>query len=293
MPPTPSVLAVPFRSTAWACVALLRPSLVVAAIAAALAGHAADPSPAAPGALAWILGASAAFGAATGAMGAGFGEAEPPLSRAVALALAVVLLLAGVAAAVQVSAASGWLAIATATATAGFLAGGRNRAFAGPALAGLALGGLYLMGAAPGGLMTAWPAAVAFVLYGMAFGVVGRGDSWAGGWWPVYAALGLLLGAVALPVLLGWRDDFGGLAALPFALALALRTLPDLLWAATDPRPVPVQTAQRTATAGVAGLAAALAAGFAGTFTGVVLLALMPLSSALERWFGERWFGER
>jgi len=288
MPQAQSVLSVPVRATAWACVAVLRPSLVVAAIAAALAGHAADPGPAVPGALAWILGASAAFGAASGAMAAGFGEGEPPLSRAATLALAVVLMLAAVAAAAQVSAASGWLAIATATATAGFLAGGRQRMLAGPALAGLALGGLYLMGSAPGGLMTAWPGAVAFVLYGMAFGAVARGDGRSAGWGTVYAALGLLLGAVALPVLLGWRDDFGGLAALPFALALALRTLPDFLWAATDPRPTPVQTAQRTATVGVAGLAAALAAGFAGTFTGVILLALMPLSGALERWFGER-----
>lgn len=198
--------------------------------------------------------------------------------RPVLLAAALAALLAG-------HAAGGgdvsWrIAAVPAVAALLWLAGGGRHVWLGPALAGIGYAALFLTGA---GSLDPWPAALAFGAYGAAFALIARGEAWRGALRPAYAALGLGLAAVALPVLLGFREGFSGMAALPFALLLAWRMLPDLLWAASDPRPVPVRAALSSGGTAAAALGAAVAAGFAGPMTGLAVLFLLPVGVLLER----------
>ncbi|HYG90872.1 MAG TPA: hypothetical protein VD978_31970 [Azospirillum sp.] len=264
---------------------LVRPAAVAVALAAALAGHAAasaHPSEA-PEAFIWILTGAAALGAGGGVL-----QAHAP-GRGVTT-LAAALMLAGVAAAAQSSTTAGVLAVAAGAVLTALHLGGARHAWLGPLLAGLAFAALFLLGAAenPAGLKDATLAAVAPFCYGAAFGIVGRGTARRDDQRPAFLALGLLLVALVLPLLLGWFDDYAGMSALPFALVLAWWVLPDFLWGASDPRPLPVQTALTTGRLSAPALAAALAAGFAGMITGLTLLLLVPLTGLLERVLGGR-----
>jgi 4-hydroxybenzoate polyprenyltransferase len=264
---------------------LLRPATVAAALAAALAGHAAAGAhlPAGAGGLAWILMAAAALGAGGGVL-----QAQAP-GRAVA-GLAGALLLGAVAAAAQVSmAAAAFAALAGALLVALHLGGDGHRLL-GPLLSGLAFGLLFLLGAAgnPAALAAVAPAALAPVCYGAAFGIMRHGPLWCGDQRPALLAIGLLLVALLLPLGLGWFNDYAGMSALPFALVLAWWVLPDFLWGASDPRPLPVQTALTAGHLSAPALAAALAAGFGGLVAGLTLMLLVPLAGLLERVLGER-----
>ncbi|WP_431859069.1 hypothetical protein [Azospirillum sp.] len=275
---------IPIRS-AGARLALLRPASVAAALASALAGHAAAGTlvPEDASGLAWILAAAAALGLASGVMQA------PAIGRAVG-GIAGALLLGAVAMAVQASAGAGVLAAVAGALLAALHLGGERSPWLGPLLSGLAFGALFLLGAAedPAALVPAAPAALAPVCYGAAFGIVRHGPLWRGDQRPALLAIGLLLAALLLPLTLGWLDDYAGMSALPFAAVLAWWVLPDFLWGASDPRPLPVQTALTAGRLSAPALAAALAAGFAGTVAGLTLLLLVPLAGLLERIVGGR-----
>ncbi|WP_448189951.1 hypothetical protein [Azospirillum sp. sgz301742] len=270
---------------AGACFPLLCPAAVAAALAAALAGHAAagaHPPDEAAG-LAWILLAAAALGAGGGVL-----QAHVP-GRAAA-GLVGVLLLGAMASATQASVAAGaFAALAGAMLAALHLGGDRHR-WLGPLLSGLAFGLLFLLGAAenPAALAAAAPAALAPFCYGAAFGVIRHGPAWGGDQRPALLAIGLLLAALLLPLGLGWFGDYAGMSALPFAAVLTWWVLPDFLWGASDPRPLPVQTALTAGRLSAPALAAALAAGFSGLVVGLTLLLLVPLAGLLERALGGR-----
>ncbi|WP_029007348.1 hypothetical protein [Azospirillum halopraeferens] len=272
---------------------LLRPVAVAGALAATLAGHAAGVAVSGDVPV-WLPGLAAAALALAGALLSGaLAEGEAPVVRAVAAVAAGVLVSAAVPAAAHVSAGTGWMAVATAAALAVHAVSGGRPWLASPA-AGTALAGFFLLGT---GGVAAEPAVVrvaALVLfsYGAGIAMLACGPSWRGDRRAAYGALGLVASAVLLPLMLGWGGSgYAGLAALPFVLILAWRILPDALWAASDPRPVPARTAAVSGDAAVPALAAALAAGFAGLPGGLLLLALMPVAGVLERLRSDR--GER
>jgi hypothetical protein len=278
-----SIDPIPVRP-AGARLALLHPAAVATALASALAGHAAA-GPHLPGdasGLVWILAAAA--------LGLGSGVAQSPVLGRATGGLAIALLTGAVAAAAQASAGAGVLAAVAGVLLAALHLGGERSPWLGPLLAGLAFGALFLLGAAlePAALVSAAPAALAPVCYGAAFGMVRHGPVWRGDQRPALLAIGLLVAALLLPLTLGWFDDYAGMSALPFAVVLAWWVLPDFLWGASDPRPLPVQTALTAGRLSSPALAAALAAGFAGTGAGLTLLLLVPLAGLLERAIGGR-----
>ncbi|MGQ9370057.1 hypothetical protein [Azospirillum sp. ST 5-10] len=272
-----------------ALVALARPAAVVGAVAVVLAGHAAAP-PAEAGALAWLLAAAAALGLAAALLGGAFADLGSGAPRTAASAVAGLLMAGATLAALQVSLPAGWLAATTAAAAAAALAGLVRRAWLGPPLAGTAVAGLYLLGTAgaPPAAAAISAAALAPFCYGAAFAVLARGGAWHGDRRPAYLALALVLLAVLLPLTLGWDTRYSGLSALPFALVLAWQVLPDVAWAASDPRPVPVHTALATGGIAAPALAAAVTAGFSGMLPGLFVLALLPAAGLLERLWGDR-----
>lgn len=258
----------------------------VTGMAAVLAGHAAFAP--AGSALVWALAAGAAVAGASGVLPTLFGE--DPAARRRGVALFTVLALAGIAAGFAGGVRPGGLAAAALFAAFAFHAGAGHRAWIGPLLPGAHFAALLLAGvpaetALPG---IAWLAAAGPLLFGIALGVIGRGPAWRGDRRPALLALALLLVALALPVGLGWRDDASALAALPFTALLTWRVLPDVLWAASDPRPGPVRAAVTAAGHAVILLDAAIAAGFAGTLAGLMVLALEPAAGLLERTLGPR-----
>ena len=265
--------------------ALLRPAAVAAALAAALAGHTAAGAhpPAEAAGLAWILMGAAALGAGGGVL-----QAHAPGRAAAGLAGA--LLLGAVGMAAQASFAAASFAALAGTVLAALHLGGDGHRWLGPLLSGLAFGLFFLLGAAenPAALAAAAPAALAPFCYGAAFGIIRHGPAWCGDQRPALLAIGLLLAALLLPLGLGWFDDYAGMSALPFALVLAWWVLPDFLWGASDPRPLPVQTALTAGRLSAPALAAALAAGFGGLVAGLTLLLLVPLAGLLERALGGR-----
>jgi len=274
---------------AWRWAMLIHPAAVAVALAAVLAGHAAVAAGAAmAGGLPWALAAAAALGAMGGVLQAGM--VQPAVPRRGVAALAGLLLLLGVFAAHRVSAAAAALALVVGAALVALHLGGCRRPWFGPLLTGAAFAGLFLLGAAvePEALAPAAPAAAAPFCYGAAFGIVGRGPEWRGDQRPALLAIALLLAAILLPLGLGWVGDYAGLSAAPFALVLAWWVLPDFLWGASDPRPLPVQTALTAGRLSAPALAAALAAGFGGMLVGATLLLLVPLAGLLERVLGGR-----
>ncbi len=264
---------------------LVRPAWVAAALAAALAGHAAASGhlSAEAAGLAWILAGAAALGAGSGVL-----QAQAPSRTTVGLA--GILMLGAVGAAAQISTVAVALAALAGVVLTALHLGGDRHPWLGPLLSGLAFGTLFLLGAAeePAALASAAPAALAPLCYGAAFGMVRHGPLWGGDQRPALLAIGLLLLALLLPLGLGWINNYAGMSALPFALVLAWWVLPDFLWGASDPRPLPVQTALTAGRLSAPALAAALAAGFGGIAAGLALLLLVPLAGLLERVIGGR-----
>ncbi|MGF1479806.1 MAG: UbiA-like protein EboC [Cyanophyceae cyanobacterium] len=283
----------------WAYLQLMRPANIVTAWADILAGFAAagigiDWVP-----LVWLLLAT------TGLYGGGvvFNDVfdaeldaqerpERPIpsdriSRTAAIGLGSVLLAVGILAAAQVSLASTILAGAIALAALVYDAYSKHHPLLGPLNMGLCRGGNLLLGisAVPAAtleqpFLALIPIAYIAAVTAISQGEVHGGKSRTG--WGALALLALVLGSL---IALGLLPNYALLRALPFVLLLAGRVLPPFIQATRHPSAEFIRAAVKRGVLSLILLDASLAAGFADSLAGLLVLGLLPLSIALARLF--------
>lgn len=285
----------------WAYLQMMRPANIVTAWADILAGFAAS------GAigliniqvLGWLLLAT------TGLYGGGIvlndvfdaeldakERPERPIpsgraSRQEATLLGSVLLVTGVVAAAQVSALSATLACGIAMAATLYDAVGKHHPILGPLNMGACRGGNLLLGisAVPAMIGEHWFLAVIPVIYIAAVTTISRGE--------VHGAKGitgiialLLIGLVIAGLLgLGLLQDYQVLAALPFVALFAVRVLLPFIKAVREPKPEQLRIAVKAGVLSLIVLDATVAAGFASSPYGLLVLSLLPISMALAQIF--------
>jgi 4-hydroxybenzoate polyprenyltransferase len=208
-------------------------------------------------------------------------------SRRSAGLLGTGLLLGGIGAAAQASATSAWLAAAIAGLAVLYDARGKHHPLLGPLNMGACRGGNLLLGlsAVPGSPAQLWYLALIPVVYIAAITAVSRGEVNGGDKRVLLLSVGLytlvissVLGLLRLPQAHAWY-------ALPFLLLFAAMIFPPLLKALRSLRPPDVRQAVRAGVLALILLDATVAAGFAGWWYGLLVLALLPLS----RWLAGRF----
>lgn len=301
----------------WAYLQLLRPANVVTAWADILAGVAAAGAIALPlnpfmerlptlsdlGAIAapvlWLLLAT------TGLYGGGIvfndvfdavldAEERPErpipsgrVSRTAAAGFAALLLAIGIAAATQVSLLSAVLAGTVALLALLYDAAGKHHPWLGPLNMGCCRGGNLLLGISIVPAMAAdrWFLVLIPILYIAAITTVSRGEVQGCDRTPGKIALSLMstviIGLVALAILSGYSI----LSVLPLVFLLAIRVFPAFVQATLDPSPETIRNAVKAGVLSLIVLDASLGAGFAGWVYGLLVLALLPLSTLLGRFF--------
>jgi 4-hydroxybenzoate polyprenyltransferase len=208
-------------------------------------------------------------------------------SRLSASLLGALLLLGGVGAAFQVSSTSGLLAAAVAMLAVGYDALGKHHPVLGPLNMGACRGGNLLLGlsAVPGAVSGFWYLALIPVVYIAAITAISRGEVHGGdkrillGSLGLYAlVIGSILGLMQLP-------QTHALYAAPFLCLFIYLIFPPLLKAINSLRPLDVRLAVKAGVMALILLDATVAAGFAGWWYGLLVLALFPLS----RWLAGRF----
>jgi len=208
-------------------------------------------------------------------------------SRLSASWLGAGLLLGGIAAAFQVSRTSGLLAAAVAALAVGYDAVGKHHPLLGPLNMGACRGGNLLLGlsALPGAVAGLWYLALIPVVYIAAITAISRGEVHGGDKRILLGSLGLyglviasILGLLGLP-------QAHALYAVPFLGLFMYLIFPPLLKAIASLRPLDVRLAVKAGVMALILLDATVAAGFAGWWYGLLVLALFPLS----RWLAGRF----
>lgn len=293
----------------WAYLQLMRPANIITAWADILAGYAAsgfflvlaqvqtEPISLVP--LAWLLlsttglyGGGVVFNDLFDAQIDAQERPERPIpsgrvSPQGATWLGSLLLIIGVAAASQVTLLSFALAAIIALAALLYDRVAKHHPWLGPLNMGLCRGGNLLLGVSvlPEIIEQRWFLALIPIAYIAAITAISQGEVHGGKSSTGVAAL-LLIGAVISGVLaLGLLRDYQVLAALPFAGFLAGRVLPAFVKAAREPSPDLIRGAVKAGVLSLIALDAAVAAGFAGWPYGLLVLSLLPISTALAPLF--------
>ncbi|MGH7998534.1 MAG: UbiA-like protein EboC [Brasilonema sp.] len=290
----------------WAYLQLLRPANIVTAWADVLAGFAASgcvvfftlsSSHLIP--LAWLLLAT------TGLYGGGivFNDVfdaeidaierpERPIpsgraSRKEASILGGLLLSVGILAASQVSWVSATLACGIAAAAILYDAYSKHHPIFGPLNMGLCRGGNLMLGVSAVSPMVSnyWFLALIPIVYIAAITTLSRGEVHGGK--SSTGAIALILIGIVIAGLLGlsWLENYHLLAVLPFVMLLAARVLVPFLNAVSKPSPENIRTAVRVGVLSLIVLDATIAAGFASLPYGLLILCLLPISTALSQIF--------
>lgn len=208
-------------------------------------------------------------------------------SRLSASVLGALLLLGGVGAAFQVSGTSGLLAAAVAGLAVGYDALGKHHPVLGPLNMGACRGGNLLLGlsAVPGAVAGGWYLALIPVVYIAAITAISRGEVHGGDKRILLGSLGLyglvigsILGLLGLP-------QAHALYAVPFLGLFIYLIFPPLLKAIASLQPLDVRLAVKAGVMALILLDATVAAGFAGWWYGLLVLALFPVS----RWLAGRF----
>ncbi len=295
--------------TLRACLELIRPPNTLTAFADVLAGAAvaggfavsfAEGTAVATGTLGWLLAASACLYAGgitfNDVCDAGLDARERPerpipsgrISRRGAALWGGGLLTGGIALAATAGGASAWIAAGIAGGALLYNARAKHHALAGPVVMGACRGGNLLLGisSSPALLAPWWPLALLPVPYIAAVTTLSRGEVHGGGHRSGTVSLALLLAVMAVPpILAAASEHYRILDALPFLLLLAALVVPPVLGALRDPAPSNIGKAVKAGVLSLIVLNAALAAGFAGWQTGLVVLTLLPVSRLLARRF--------
>jgi 4-hydroxybenzoate polyprenyltransferase len=287
----------------WAYLQLMRPANIVTAWADILAGFAASGSifadNTAIGSLAWLLLAT------TGLYGGGVvfndvfdaeldaqerPERPIPSGRATrkgAILLGSLLLSLGVAAAAQVSWLSAALAMGIALVALFYDAFGKHHSILGPINMGICRGGNLLLGVSVLPAMTAeyWFLALIPIVYIAGITVLSRGEVHGAKLSTAVVALLLISTVIGGLLGLGLLQNYQVLAALAFLILFAIRVLLPFIKAVREPSPEQIRIAVKAGILSLIVLDATVAAGFAGLPYGLIVLSLLPISTALAQMF--------
>lgn len=211
------------------------------------------------------------------------------ISRSFAAFLGALLLGGGTVFAFLVNITAGFLALAVAICVLIYDMFAKHSVIWGPLFMGLCRGGNLLLGASvfPAMLTVLWPLALLPILYIGAITLVSQGEVQGGNRSSGYLATGIILMITVALILLGPLTglSFQLGSALPFIALFAFRVLPPFYRAAREPIPDTIRIAVKRGVLSLIILNSAVAAGFAGFLTGLVILLLLPISLLLANLF--------
>ncbi|MEH1853265.1 MAG: UbiA-like protein EboC [Nostoc sp.] len=209
------------------------------------------------------------------------------VSRQNATLLGSILFTIGIIAAFQVSWLSAAIAIFITLSCLLYNSLAKHHPFFGPLNMGLCRGSNLLLGvsAVPEIIGERWYLALIPVLYIAAITAISQGEVHGGK--KITGVLALLLIAIVLTAVLalGLLGEYTAIAALPFAVFLAIRILPNFIKAAREPIAENIRNAVRIGVLSLIVLDATVASGFAGLYYGLLVLILLPISMKLAQLF--------
>nr|WP_251960370.1 UbiA-like protein EboC [Nostoc commune] len=201
--------------------------------------------------------------------------------------LGSILFAFGIIAAFQVSLVSGAIAIFITLSSLLYDSLAKHHPFFGPLNMGLCRGSNLLLGvsAVPTIIGERWYLALIPVLYIAAITAISQGEVHGGK--KITGVLALLLIAIVLTAVLalGLLEDYTAIAALPFAVVLAIRVLPNFIKSAREPVAENIRNAVKIGVLSLIVLDATIASGFAGSSYGLLVLILLPFSIKLAKIF--------
>ena len=208
-------------------------------------------------------------------------------SRRSAALLGTVLLLGGVAAAFQVSGLSGGIAVAVAGLALAYDAFGKHFPVLGPLNMGACRGGNLLLGlsAVPAAVPSCWYLALLPVVYIAAITAISRGEVHGGDKKILLGSLGLYSLVIGSILLLMCLPQINARYAGPFLALFSYLIFPPLLKAISSLKPLDIRLAVKAGIMALILLDATVAAGFAGWWYGLMILALFPISRLLAKVF--------
>ncbi|MBG1260801.1 polyprenyltransferase [Nostoc sp. BAE] len=209
------------------------------------------------------------------------------VSRQNATLLGSILFAIGILAAFQVSLVSGAIAIFIVLSSLLYDSLAKHHPFFGPLNMGLCRGSNLLLGvsAVPAIVWERWYLALIPVIYIAAITAISQGEVHGGK--KITGVLALLLIAIVLTAVLalGLLGEYTAIAALPFAVLLAIRVLPNFIKAAREPVADNIRNAVKIGVLSLIVLDATVASGFAGLYYGLLVLILLPISMKLAKVF--------
>ncbi|MEJ6483916.1 UbiA-like protein EboC [Nostoc punctiforme UO1] len=209
------------------------------------------------------------------------------VSRQNATLLGSILFAIGIIAAFQVSLLSAAIAIFITLSCLLYNSLAKHHPFFGPLNMGLCRGSNLLLGvsAVPEIIGERWYLALIPILYIAAITAISQGEVHGGK--KITGVLALLLIAIVLTAVLalGLLGDYTAIAALPFAIFLAIRILPNFIKAAREPIAGNIRNAVKIGVLSLIVLDATVASGFAGLYYGLLVLSLLPISMKLAKVF--------
>ncbi|MFN6560300.1 MAG: UbiA-like protein EboC [Nostoc sp. ChiSLP01] len=201
--------------------------------------------------------------------------------------LGSILFAIGIAAAFQVSWLSGAIAIFIALSALLYNSLAKHHPFFGPLNMGLCRGSNLLLGvsAVPAIIEERWYLTLIPVIYIAAITAISQGEVHGGK--KITGVLALVLIAIVLMAVLalGILPEYTAIAALPFAVFLAIRILPNFVKAAREPLAENIRNAVKIGVLSLIVLDATVASGFAGLYYGLAILILLPISIKLAKIF--------
>ncbi|MEH2094739.1 UbiA-like protein EboC [Nostoc sp.] len=163
----------------------------------------------------------------------------------------------------------------------------KHHPFFGPLNMGLCRGSNLLLGvsAVPAIIGERWYLALIPVIYIAAITAISQGEVHGGK--KITGVVALLLIAIVLTAVLalGLLGEYTAIAALPFAIFLAIRILPNFIKAAREPIAENIRNAVKIGVLSLIVLDATIASGFAGLYYGLFVLILLPISMKLAKVF--------
>ncbi|MEH2167474.1 MAG: UbiA-like protein EboC [Nostoc sp.] len=209
------------------------------------------------------------------------------VSRQNATLLGSILFVIGIIAAFQVSLLSAAIAIFIALSCLLYNSLAKHHPFFGPLNMGLCRGSNLLLGvsAVPEIIGERWYLALIPVLYIAAITAISQGEVHGGK--KITGVVALLLIAIVLTAVLalGLLEEYTAIAALPFAILLAIRILPNFIKAVREPIAENIRNAVKIGVLSLIVLDATVASGFAGLYYGLLVLILLPISMKLAKVF--------
>ncbi len=193
----------------------------------------------------------------------------------------------GVLAALQVSWPSGLLAAATGGCAILYDSWGKHQTFFGPVNMGLCRGGNLLLGMSAFASAPAqfWFTGLLPVVFISAVTMISRGEVHGKNTFSLKFGFVLYFVVITGILLLAFIPDYQYLFTVPFLILFAWLVFPPLVKAIKKPEPRLIGLSVKAGVLSLIVMDAAIAAGFAGWKYGLVVLALLPLSRVVARFF--------